>query len=271
MSTTYAWIVDALAETWGSIETVLDDRPAPDFDAPTACPGWNVRDVLAHLVGFERILQGEPVPEHEGEYPDYVKNPIGELNEAVVAHWRRRPLVELREAFRVTTALALSRLRGLSEEEWDRVGWSPEGERPYHRFMETRVLDSWIHLGDLRDAFGLEDDDHGPGEAVVLGRFTGALPFVLGRRVGASEGARVAVDLRGARGARHVVAIEGGRGKALPSEAQAENELVTSTALFWRRAAGRVDASRLLADPATSVRGDAALVGAVVEGLVVMI
>ncbi len=271
MATSYEGVVDALAETWGAIESVLEGRPASDFDAPTACPGWSVRDVLAHLVGFERMLQGEPAPEHEGEYPDYVRNPIGELNEAVIAHWRRRSLAELREAFRVTTAAAIARLRELSDEEWERVGWSPEGERPYHRFMETRVLDSWIHLGDLRDALGLEGDDHGPGEAVVLGRFTDALPFVLGRRVGAPEGARVALDLRGARGARHVVAIEGGRGVALTPAAEAENELVTTTALFWRRAAGRVDASRVLSDRATSVRGDAALVGAVVEGLVVMI
>ncbi len=271
MATSYEWVVDALGETWGSIETVLDGRPADDFDAPTALPGWSVRDVLAHLVGFERMLQGEALPDHEGAYPDYVRNPIGEINEAVVEHWRRRPLGELREAFRQTTAASLARLRGLSEDEWEAVGWSPEGERPYHRFMETRILDSWIHLGDLRDALGLDGDDHGPGEAVVLGRFGAALPFVLGRRVVAPEGARVAIELRGERAARHVVAVEGGRGVALAPDADAESELVTTTALFWRRAAGRIDGARLLEDPATSVRGDAALVGALVEGLVVMI
>ena len=271
MATSYGWIVDALAETWGSFETVLDGRSPVDFDAPTACPGWSVRDVLAHLVGFERMLQGEALPEHEGAFPDYVRNPIGEINEAVVAAWRRRPLGELREAFHRTTADSLARLRGLSDPAWEAVGWGPEGERPYHRFMETRVLDSWIHLGDVRDALGLEGDDHGPGEAVVLGRFGAALPFVLGRRVAAPEGTRVAIALRGERAARHVVAIEDGRGVALASEAGAESELVTSTALFWRRAAGRVDASRLLEDPATTVRGDVTLVGALVEGLVVMI
>ncbi|HQU26652.1 MAG TPA: maleylpyruvate isomerase family mycothiol-dependent enzyme [Acidimicrobiales bacterium] len=271
MATRYEWIVDALAETWGSIEIVLADRPADIYDAPTACPGWSVRDVLAHLVGFERMLQGEALPEHEGAYPDYVRNAVGEINEAVVADWRRRPLEELREAFTVTTAGSLARLRGLSDEEWERVGWSPEGERPYHRFMETRVLDSWIHLGDVRDALGLEGDDHGPGEAVVLGRLGAALPFVLGRRTAAPEGTRVAVELHGERAARYVVGVDGGRGVALAPEESAANELVTSTALFWRRAAGRVDASHLLENPQTSVRGDAALVSGLVEGLVVMI
>ena len=271
MATSYEWVVDALAATWGSIEDVLADRPAQDFDRPTSLPGWSVRDVLAHLVGFEQMLQGQPLPEHEGPFPDYVVNAIGELNEAVVDHWRRRPLGELREAFTETTARSLARLGDLSREEWERVGWSPEGERPYHRFMETRVLDGWIHLGDVRDALALEGDDHGPGEAVVLGRFAAALPFVLGRRVAAPEGARVAVELRGPRAARHVVAVEGGRGVALDPEEGAANELVTSTALFWRRAAGRVGAPRLLEDPATSLRGDRGLVEGLVEGLVVMI
>ena len=271
MATTHGWIVDALAETWESMEHVLADRPAEDFDAPTACAGWSVRDVLAHLVGFERMLQGGALPEHEGPYPDYVKNAVGEINEAVVAHWRRRPLKELLEAFTATTAGSLARLRGLSDEEWEKVGWSPEGERPYHRFMETRVLDSWIHLGDVRDALGVEGDDHGPGEGLVLGRFGAALPFVFGRRVAAPEGSRLAVELSGEHPVRYVVGVVGARGVALAPEEGAESALETTTALFWRRAAGRVEASRLLGDPSTTVRGDPALVSSFVEGLVVMI
>lgn len=267
----YEEIVDALETTWATLASTLADLTDDEALRPTPCPGWSVRDVVAHLVGFERMLQGEPVPAFAGEYPAYVHNPIGEVNEAVVAFWRARPLAELRAAFAETSAASIARLRRLTREEWERVGWSPEGERPYHRFMETRVLDSWIHLGDVRDGLGLEGDDHGPGEAVVLARFVAALPYVLGKRVAAPEGARVAVTLRGPRGARHVVGVEAGRGVAMDPGVVTDDELDTSTALFWRRCAGRIDARRLLEDRATAVRGDRDLVAALVAGLVVMI
>lgn len=172
---------------------------------------------------------------------------------------------------RAAAATSVARLRALSAEEWERVGWSPEGERPYHRFMETRILDGWIHLGDIRDALDFDGDDHGPGEAVVLGRFGAVLPFVLGKRVRPAEGTRIAVSLVGPRASRHVVGVHDGRGSELEVDLECANELVTSSALFWRRCAGRIDAQRLLGDPTTEVRGDRVLVAALVDGLTVMI
>jgi len=77
---------------------------------------------------------------------------IGEINEAFVQHYRSTSGVEMLDLFRETAHQSLDALRLLSDAEWEKVGWSPEGERPYHRFQETRVLDSWIHLQDIRDA-----------------------------------------------------------------------------------------------------------------------
>ena len=87
----YQWIVDALEETWQSIDRTLRDRDPEDYERPTPCPGWSVRDILSHLIGFELMLRGEPVPPYTGEWPDYVKNPIGEFNEAFVAAYRSVP------------------------------------------------------------------------------------------------------------------------------------------------------------------------------------
>jgi uncharacterized protein (TIGR03083 family) len=267
----YDDIVDALEKTWAAIERTVAPCTERDYERATPCPGWTVRDVLSHLAGFERMLDDEPVPVHAGEYPPYVRNPIGEINEAFVAQWRARPGPEVLDLFRAAASASIARLRTLSVEEWERVGWSPEGERPYHHFMETRVLDGWIHLGDIRDALDLGGDDHGPGEAVVLGRFAAVLPFVLGKRVRPPEGTRIAVTLLGPRASRHVVGVRDGRGSELEVDLECANELVTSTALFWRRCAGRIDAPRVLSDPSTEVRGDLALAAALVDGLPVMI
>jgi uncharacterized protein (TIGR03083 family) len=268
----YEWIVDALDQTWSSIEETLRPRAAQDYDAPTPCPGWSVRDVLSHLIGFESMLHGAPVPEHPGPWPGYVKNPIGEINEAFVAVLRDRPGPEVLALFSETTRRSLASLRALGDEDWERVGWSPEGERPYHRFQETRVLDSWIHLQDIRDALLEPADDHGPGEEIVVNRFEAALPFVLGKRVGAPEGTVVRINLTGRLARSILLGVVDGRARALEASAAAPDvEITTPVALFWRRAAGRISARALLEASATDVRGDAALARSLAEGLAVMI
>src|ERR1019366_2747504 len=131
----YEWIIDALDQTWGSIDRTLRPRSLEVYDVPTPCPGWSVRDVLSQLVAFELMVRGEPVPLHEGPWPDYVKNPLGEINEAFVETFRSRSGVEVLDLFRETAHQSLDALRRLSDAEWEKVGWSPEGERPYHRFQ----------------------------------------------------------------------------------------------------------------------------------------
>jgi hypothetical protein len=152
------------------------------------------------------------------------------------------------------------------------VGWSPEGERPYHRFQETRVLDSWIHLQDIRDALLEPTDDHGPGEEIVVNRFEAALPYVLGKKAQAPEGTLVRINLSGRLARSVVLEVIDGRAAALETSADVPTlELTTPVALFWRRAAGRISADAFLNASATDVRGDEDLARAFAEGLVVMI
>jgi uncharacterized protein (TIGR03083 family) len=268
----YEYIVDALESTWTSIEDLLAARPESDFDRPTPCPGWSVRDVLSHLVGFELLLRGEPVPRFEGEFPDYVKNPIGEANEAYVAVRRARPGAEVVAEFHAIGHSAIERLRALPDAEWEVVGWSPEGERPFHRFMETRIVDSWIHLQDLRDALLEPDDDHGPGEEIVVNRFESALAYLWGKRVGAPEGGVLRVNLTG-RLARSVTIVvrDGKAGAVESSHVDPLVELSTPVALFWRRCAGRISAEAFLQASATDVRGDHALATSLAGHMAIMI
>lgn len=268
----YEWIVDALDETWSSIDRSLRSRSPEVYDAATPCPGWSVRDVLSHLIGFELMMNGEPVPEHVGSWPAYVKNPIGEINEAFVVAYRSTPGAEMLDLFRATTRKSLERLRGLDAEAWEKVGWSPEGERPYHRFQETRVLDSWIHLQDIRDATLEPADDHGPGEEIVVNRFEAALPYVLAKKAHAPDGTLMQINLSGRLARTVLIGVEGGRARALESiDAVPDLEITTPVALFWRRAAGRVTADAFLRASATDVRGDVDLARAFAEGLAIII
>ena len=268
----YEWIIDALDQTWSSIDRLLRDQPLEAYDAPTACPGWSVRDVVSHLLGFEVMLRGGPVPEFKGEWPSYVKNPIGEINEAFVEAHRLEPGNVVLEEFREATRRSLEALRALSVEQWEKVGWSPEGDRPYHRFQETRVVDSWIHLQDIRDALLQPEDDHGPGEEIVVNRFEAGLPYVIGKRMKAPDGTVVQFNLSGRLARMVAIEVVAGRASALSEIATpADLEITTPVAIFWRRAAGRISADAFLEASATQVRGDRALARALAEALVIMI
>ena len=268
----YEWIIDALDQTWTSLDHLMRVQPASAYDALTACPGWSVRDVISHLLGFEQVLRGEPVPQYHGEWPDYVRNPIGEFNETVVAAHRAEPGLVVLDQFRATAQRSLARLRDLSDEEWVRVGWSPEGERPYHRFMETRVLDSWIHLQDIRDALLQPEDDHGPGEEIVLNRFEASLPFIIGKRLTPPEGTIIQLNLTGRLARTVIIQMVDGRATARTQLTHPPDlEISTPVALFWRRAAGRISDEAFLSASATDVRGNQTLARGLAASMVVMI
>ncbi len=268
----YEWIVDALDQTWRSIDDVVRPQPPAAYDAATPCPGWSVRDVLSHLMGFELLLEGEAPPEHDDNYPDYVKNEIGRMNEAFVEAGRGQPGIEVLDQFKAVAARSIARLRALNDDDWDRVGWSPEGERPYHRFQETRVVDSWIHLQDIRDALLEPADDHGPGEEIVVNRFEAAIPYVVGKRMQAPDGFTMQLNLSGRMGRTVMVAVKDGRCNPVAELTTPPTTVIsTPVALFWRLAAGRISAEAFLGASATEVEGDRAAAGQFADGMRVMI
>jgi uncharacterized protein (TIGR03083 family) len=268
----YEWIIDGLDETWTSIDRLLRPLSNDAYDTPTPCPGWSVRDVVSHLVGFELMLQGERVPELVFDEPPYVHNPIGEINEQFVQQRRTRSGLEVLNEFRDVSRRSLDRLRQLSLDQWESVGWSPEGDVAHHRFQETRILDSWIHLQDLRDGLLQPADDHGVGEEIVVNRFEAAMAYVVGKKVGAANGTTVRFSLTGRLARIIVIEVVDGRARAAATlDGDPSVEITTPVALFWRRCAGRVASPAFLTSSATSVAGDRDLARRVSDAMAIMI
>lgn len=260
-----------LVETWSAISGTLDLARSEDWDKPTSCPGWSVRDVVSHISGFELMISGTPAPQYDTSGDAHVKNFVGQLNEAYVAERRSWPPSDVRAEFERLTHDAAARLAGMSDEEWEVVGWSPEGQVPFHRFMETRILDSWIHLQDIRDALAMPSDDHGIGEEIVVNRFEAAMPYVIGRRAEAPEGSRVRFSLIGRLARNFDIEVVEGRARAATTPGEPIVEIVTPVALFWRRAAGRISADAFLRASSTEVIGDRDLAVSIGNGMAVMI
>ncbi|MFD0315771.1 maleylpyruvate isomerase family mycothiol-dependent enzyme [Streptomyces flavalbus] len=116
---------------------VLRGRAEADFGLPVAaCPGWTVRDLLAHCsAAFTRVL--------ERRFEEGVFSP--ESNDRDIA-----------ERADWTTAEVLDELeRGMTE-----VGpVLARGKGP----LDALALGEWVHAGDVRETFGLPEAYAGPG------------------------------------------------------------------------------------------------------------
>ena len=104
---------------------ILHRTPEEAFGNPTACPGWSVRDVLAHCAAaLTRVSTGQL----------HAFTP--ELNEIDVTQRRDWPLPRL-----------------LSELERGYTGAGPVIAGAGGR-LDPIALGEWIHGGDVRDALG---------------------------------------------------------------------------------------------------------------------
>lgn len=249
--------VTALEEIWASLADACRGLSDEQWDAGTECPGWAVRDHVAHVVGTERMLLGDAAPPPADPLPDYVHNAIGEMNEAWVVERRAMPGTELLAELEAVTRRRLAQLDAFEPERFDVVGWSPIGDVPYRQFMEIRAFDCWIHEQDVRRAVGRPGGRGGAGEAITVRRLTQALPYVVGRQAGAPDGTRVGWHLGDGQVRELGVAVEGGRGRALdaaPSEPSVTISLDTET--LWRLGAGRVAGADALRTGLVEIDGD---------------
>ncbi|CCK31918.1 hypothetical protein BN159_7539 [Streptomyces davaonensis JCM 4913] len=85
LRTAYRRAVDLFARSWTALRTAIADTPDEEFDRPSGCAGWLVRDLVCHLViGAQDILitlvtpaDAEPTVNAVG-YWQLVEPPTGE-------------------------------------------------------------------------------------------------------------------------------------------------------------------------------------------------
>lgn len=267
-------VIDGLSEVWGSITSLGDDLEPGEWDAPTVCPGWTVRDHVSHLIGIERSLLGEAQPPAVAPLPEHVANPIGAANEAWVAQRRTVPGAEVLAEFVHVAAQRLAELATFSTDRFDEVGWSPVGQVPYREFMDVRVLDSWIHEQDMRRATGRHGGLGGAGESTVLRRLTSSLGYVVGRKVAPPDGTVVVLAVDGPMGAVVSLSMEGGRARRLESAPDTPTATISfDQRAFWELSCGRYEggADRALELGAVAVEGDESVAQAILAALNIMI
>lgn len=252
---------EALQQTWEGLAEASYELSSSEWALPTACPGWDVKDQLSHLIGIERSLMGEATPEWDGPLGDHVKNDFAAMNEAWVAV--RRPLdgAAVRAEFVDVTGTRLGQLAARTDDDWAVVGWSPVGEVPYAVFMEVRAFDSWVHEQDARRALDRPGGSGNLASAISLGRVENAMPFVVGKKAGCPDGTAVRFEVGGpgddARA--FTVAVEGTRARAVDEDVTPTVTLTLSGLDFLRLGCGRATAAEVEAAGGIEIAGDAAV------------
>ena len=246
-----------LQDVWTSLEGLLVSLDDEDFAAPTACPGWTVADVVAHVVGTELMMAGEPVPDVEVPDLPHLRNPIGRANESWIQERRPWPPSRLVEEFRSMIARRTAELSDLSQADVDAPSWTPAGDDTLGRFLQIRTFDTWIHELDIRDALGSSGHESGPAALRTLVEVGNALGFLVGKRAGAPEGAWVRIELPGPEAAAFDVVVDG-RAQLVDDRPGGEPSVLLSAGSteFVRCVAGRVDPMDSLAEGRTTVLGD---------------
>ena len=271
-------LIDALDQTVQSVIDLGFGCRDEDFDRPTHCPGWSVKDQISHVVGVEKSFAG--IRADHVDVPDYphLRHDAGRDIEREVEARRGRTG---REVVAELADFHPERIASLRESPADLdtvIGGALGPETTFGHLLRMRIMDTWVHEQDIRNALDRPGNLDTPAAAVFTEAALRALPRIISRVAGIGPGHAVVVDVTGP-----VVAREGARvitgederpyGEALFSghhRPEGEEQLdVTSihltTDALTRRAAGRRSTDEIH----YTVTGDEEIARRVLDALVV--
>lgn len=261
-----------LRDVWGSLARLADGLLEEEWELPTDCPGWTVRDQYAHLLTGESLVTGEPLPEHRADpLPPYVHNDIGEFNEHAVDYWRGRPIHELIAAWHAMVRTRLADLAAATDEELAKDSWTPIGPGTVLDALQIRVLDHWVHEQDVRRATGRAGGMEGSAAAHTIDRLLTPLPRVVAKNAGVPDGGSVVLEILGPVRRQVSVTVTEGRGQVVHRVSGTPTAKIRmDTEAFLILATGRRDPETMLPSGVVTLEGDTELAAAVVRNLNIM-
>ncbi len=211
-----AGYVDVWWHAINDFTALLEKIPTEQWSTPTDLAGWDVRAVAAHIAHLEGVLAGNPEETVDVGEPEHVTGLMGLYTEqGVVARSERSPdalINEIREAAtrRHTALVAEPPTDGSAKPEpiFGGVGWD------WNTLLRNRPLDVWMHEQDVRRAVGMPGGMDSQAAQHTADYLSESLGMVVAKRVGATPGTTVVLDLEGSDPVAFGV-NESGRGEQL--------------------------------------------------------
>lgn len=231
-------VLDLFGEDRAALLALLGDLDADDWQRPTACAGWTVRDVALHILGGDLANLSRRRDRFSGASPapgESVLDFINRFNHDWVAATRRLSPPVICELLAVSGpplfayfgSLDLMALGGPIE-------WAGLAAAPVWLDVAREYTERWHHQQHIRDAVGRPGQTEPRFLQPVLSTFAHALPVAF-RAVDAPLGTVVHVQIRGPAGGDWAVTREGNGwelGEGLPPSPAARVSLDQDAA--WR-------------------------------------
>ncbi|MEM7274791.1 MAG: maleylpyruvate isomerase family mycothiol-dependent enzyme [Actinomycetota bacterium] len=238
-----------LLACFADVEDLMASLSPEDWSVPSLCPAWDTAGVIRHLAAIEHVLTGW-IPEGEGAAPPF--EAIGPW-EAETGGWAPERLAdEARQIF----AARRTDLMAMTDEQFARPSMTPVGPGTYHRFMDIRTFDFWVHLRDITTPLGRTTDDGGPPAEVALDEVHNSIGYIVGKKIGLPDGMSIAFRLTGPL-TRDIFAAVDGRAAKVDHLASPAVEVTADSLTFVQLACGRIDPQAAIDAGRISWSGDA--------------
>lgn len=226
---------------------LLSELTDDEWNRPTVCPGWTVKDVALHLLGvnvgnlsLRRDGFRDPStawPEN-GDWEEVVAT-LADFNQRWVDAGRRVSPRLLCELIAFSGAALDEYFRGLDLSALGQpVSWAGPQPAPVWLDVAREYTEHWVHQQQIRDAVGRPALAGARYLAPVLATFVHALPQAL-RATDAASGTALRLVVTGEAGGRWVAVREGarwdlGRDRGGPAQATVTLDQDAAWRLFTR-------------------------------------
>lgn len=186
---------------------VLGDE---QWQAPTACPGWSVKDVAAHLLrgDISRLSRGRDGSESAPRPDESLGDLINRLNSEWVQAFRLTSPEVLCDLLRWSGPQTLDYFKSLDPFRLgEPVSWAGPDPAPIWLDLAREYTERWHHQQHIRDAVGIPGLGDVKFFAPVLRTFAWALPRAF-RSVEADVGSAVTLTISGGSGGNWAVVRE---------------------------------------------------------------
>lgn len=239
-------IIANLAEAFDSLGRLVDGLDESQWVVQSLCPAWTVQGVLVHVTTIEAALVGwRPGGDH----------PFAAMG-AIAAELATLTPAELVSRYHATVATRLAELGEMSDDEFDAPSVTPVGNATYARFMAIRVFDTWVHERDISVPLGIELAHGGGAAEMALDEVEGSIGYIVGKKIGLTEGRSIAFEVTGATPRRIMVKVDG-RATRVSELPDPTVTVSADTLTFMQLACGRIDPEQAIAAGRISWTGDA--------------
>lgn len=260
-------IGELMEQAWSSMEELCSQLDPEDWSKPTDCPGWDVKDQLAHTCALESRALGRPQPSAGPRKADHTRNELGEMNEGDLDARRSMSPEQLLDEYRELTAERSKVLASWSDEEWTQEGQGVLGAAPREQIIRIRIFDVFTHEQDIRVATGRPGHLNGEVARLAYEQMAAALGFVLVKKAQSSEGQTAVFEI-GAPGETIAYRVVNGRGTRIDEiPPDPTVRLAMDAETFLRLVAGRWPPDRVEQEGRVRITGDEDLGRRIVAGL----